>query len=39
MKRKNRCRYWGENTYPWLDDGCHIGHSFCDPAKCEDYSE
>jgi len=39
MKRKNKCKYWGENIYPWFDDGCHAGHSFCDPAKCEDYSE
>jgi hypothetical protein len=31
------CRHWGENIYPWLDDGCHLGYSLCDPSKCPDY--
>ena len=36
-KPKNDCRYWGENVFPFFDDGCHIGHSFCNPKECEDY--
>ena len=34
---KNDCRYWGENVFPFFDDGCHIGHSFCNPKECDDY--
>ena len=21
------CRHWGENIFPYFDDGCHLGHS------------
>ena len=31
------CIYWGENIFPYFDDGCHIGHSYCDPKTCADY--
>ena len=31
------CKYWGENIFPYFDDGCHIGYSYCDPEKCDDY--
>ena len=31
------CAYWGENVYPYFDDGCHIGHSYCNPKECDDY--
>jgi len=34
---KNDCIHWGENIFPYFDDGCHLGYSFCDPRKCEDY--
>jgi|GEM_PF-4812249 len=41
MKRKEKlicdCIHWGENIYPWFDDGCHLGYSYCNPEKCEDY--
>ena len=39
MKRKNDCIYWGENRPDelFLDVGCVLGHSWCDPRKCPDY--
>jgi hypothetical protein len=32
------CRYWGENVFPFFDDGCHVGYDYCDPSKCPDYT-
>jgi hypothetical protein len=31
------CIYWGENVFPYFDDGCHIGYSYCNPQECDDY--
>ena len=36
-KPQNDCVHWGENIFPFFDDGCHLGHSWCDPENCEDY--
>jgi hypothetical protein len=32
------CIHWGENVFPYFDDGCHIGHSYCNPKECDDYT-
>jgi len=39
--KKNDCKHWGENRADefWLDVGCVIGHSWCDPEKCPDYEK
>jgi len=39
--KKNDCKHWGENRADefWLDVGCVIGHSWCDPKKCPDYEK
>jgi len=29
--------HWGENVYPYFDDGCHLGHSYCNPEECDDF--
>jgi hypothetical protein len=34
---RNKCRFWGENVHPFLDDGCHLGYSYCNPETCGDY--
>ena len=32
------CRHWGENIFPYFDDGCHLGHSWCPCGpECPDY--
>lgn len=33
------CVFWGENRADelFLDVGCVLGYSYCDPKKCEDY--
>ena len=31
------CVHWGENVFPYFDDGCHLGYSYCNPEKCDDY--
>jgi hypothetical protein len=36
-RKKNWCKHWGENIFPYMDDGCHIGHSWCNPETCDDY--
>jgi hypothetical protein len=37
----NDCKHWGENNPAanWMDVGCTIGHSWCDPKKCPDYQK
>jgi len=39
--KRNKCMYWGENRADelWLDVGCTLGHSSCNPQECEDYME
>ncbi|MEM3828660.1 MAG: hypothetical protein QXP36_05555 [Conexivisphaerales archaeon] len=31
------CVHWGENVFPYFDDGCHLGYSYCNPKTCDDY--
>jgi hypothetical protein len=31
------CIHWGENVFPYFDDGCHLGHGYCNPKECDNY--
>jgi len=39
MGSLNDCVYWAENRADrlWLDEGCIMGYSWCDPKTCPDY--